>query len=67
MDITDVIADLRYRRDNVYQAILALENIATAQPRRRGRPRSNGLGKKRLQNESPSGAAFRAKTMAMAG
>jgi hypothetical protein len=61
MDIASVLADLRNRRDNLHQAILALENISTPQPRRRGRPRTNLDAKM-----EPVSTTFRSKTMAAA-
>jgi hypothetical protein len=65
MDIMSVLADLRYQRENINQAILALENIATSRPRRRGRPRTNFHTKADLNAVAVS-ASFHPKTMATA-
>jgi hypothetical protein len=38
MDVTKILADLRNEREQVEQAILALEQLARTTGRRRGRP-----------------------------
>jgi hypothetical protein len=65
VDITSVLVDLRHQRDNIKQAILALENISDLRPRRRGRPRTNFHTKTGLNAEAVS-TSFRPKTMAIA-
>jgi len=39
MDLLEVVADLRNQLEIIDQAISALENMSTSQPRRRERPR----------------------------
>jgi hypothetical protein len=38
MDINKMIADLRYHREQIEEAILSLERLARGQGKRRGRP-----------------------------
>jgi hypothetical protein len=61
MDITEVVAGLRNRLEIINQAILALENMSTSQPRRRGRPRT----KFDFKSNAASGSTFfhHSKTM----
>ena len=66
MDITSVLVDLRHQRDNIKQAILALENISDLRPRRRGRPRTNFHTKAGLLNRVAVSTSFHPKTMAAA-
>jgi len=66
VDITRVLADLRNQREMVNQAILALENISTLRPRRRGRPRTNFHTKAGLLNGVAVDTSYRPKTMARA-
>jgi hypothetical protein len=66
VDITSVLAELRNQRDILNQAILALENISTLRPRRRGRPRTNFHTKAGLLNRVAVSTSFHPKTMAAA-
>ena len=49
MDLAKALADLRDQRDDLDQAILSLERLASGRPRGRGRPpgRTTGRAKKR--------------------
>jgi hypothetical protein len=38
MDVAKILSDLRQERDQVEEAILSLERLATGRGRRRGRP-----------------------------
>jgi hypothetical protein len=38
MDVAKILADLRQERDQLEEAILSLERLATGRGRRRGRP-----------------------------
>jgi AT-hook transcription factor len=38
MDLREMIAELRFERDQIDQAIQSLERLALAQPKKRGRP-----------------------------
>ncbi len=38
MDLSKALAELREQRDNIDQAILSLERLASGRPRGRGRP-----------------------------
>ena len=65
MDITEFVADLRNQLDNINRAILALENMSTSQPRRRGRPRTKFHPK---SNAASGSTSFRhPKTMSASG
>jgi len=66
VDITSVLEELRIQRDILNQAILALENISTLRPRRRGRPRTNFHTKVGLLNRVAVSTSFHPKTMAAA-
>ena len=65
MDITEFVADLRNQLDNINPAILALENMSTSRPRRRGRPRTKFHSK----SNAASGSIFlqHPKTMSASG
>ena len=60
MDITSVIADLRNQRDDLSQAILALEHLTISQPKRRGRPPKSHLAKAASIKDVPSQLAMTA-------
>ena len=49
MDIAKALSELREQRDDIDQAILSLERLASGRPRGRGRPpgRTNNPAKKR--------------------
>lgn len=49
MDIAKALAELREQRDDIDQAILSLERLASGRPRGRGRPpgKTNNRPKKR--------------------
>jgi hypothetical protein len=53
VDITSVIADLRSQRDDIAQAILALEHLSVSQLKRRGRPRKSRLAKAATTQDGP--------------
>jgi hypothetical protein len=38
MDLSKVISDLRFQREHIDQAIQALENLASSNSKKRGRP-----------------------------
>ncbi len=54
MDIAKALAELREQRDDIDQAILSLERLASGRPRGRGRPpgRTTSRGKKRASPPS---------------
>lgn len=65
MDITKMLAELREERENIEQAILTLERLASGRGRRRGRPpawmtaikrRGRPPGSKNKAKETQSGA-----------
>lgn len=67
MDIASVLADLRSQRDNLKQAIMALEQLSLSRPRRRGRPRTNFHAITQAANEAALGTPLHRKAMANSG
>lgn len=56
MDIAKALAELREQRDDIDQAILSLERLASGRPRGRGRPPGRPNSRSRKRPSPPSQA-----------
>lgn len=54
MDIAKALAELRDQRDDLNQAILSLERLASGRPRGRGRPPGRTTGHPNKRNPIPA-------------
>lgn len=65
MDLAKALAELREQRDNIDQAILSLERLASGRHRGRGRPPGRTLGRAKKRPNTPAQASRdRVKTTA---
>jgi hypothetical protein len=63
MDLAKALAELREQRDDIDQAILSLERLASGRPRRRGRPPGRtAIRPKKRPTLAPNASADRVKT-----
>ena len=53
MDVAKILADLRQEREQIEEAILSLERLASGRGRRRGRP-PNWMAEARKRSRTPT-------------